>query len=91
MDQAATPVSRSTSAGIPNPTAATSGAALRISSTASDEDVEGLLQVRATPGSVHSVVDHEILVDHASEQLRSPGIDADHPGRRHGRTIYRGT
>ena len=51
LHQRATPVSHSTSAGIPKPTASTSGAAARTSSTASEKDVERLLNgpPRATP------------------------------------------
>ena len=45
--------------------------------------------VRAAPHAVHPVVDHELLVDDAAEQLGAPRVDADDAPRRHGRTIYR--
>ena len=49
------------------------------------EDVECLLPVRSTPGAVNPVVDHHLVVDHASEELRAPRVDPDDPPRWHGR------
>jgi hypothetical protein len=39
---------------------------------------------------MHPVVHHEAVVDDAAQELRAPGVYADYPPRRHGRTIYRG-
>src|SRR3954470_21051468 len=37
---------------------------------------------------MHARVDREVVVDDAAEQLRSARVDADHPSRRHDRTLY---
>ena len=85
FDQRDTPASHSTSAGMPNPIASTSGAAAAHLLDGLREDVERLLPVRSPPRAVHAVVDHHLVVDDAPEKLRPARVDTDHAPRWHGR------
>ena len=77
-------VSHSTSAGIPKPTASTSGAAAADLLDGLEEDVERLLAVRSAPQPMDAVMHDEVLVYDPSEKLRSARIDTDDPPWRHG-------
>ena len=65
FDQRETPVSASTSAGIPNPIASTSGAAARTSSTASVKMSSVSCRSAPAPGPMDAVMHHHLLVDDA--------------------------
>ena len=63
---------------MPNPTASTSGLRWISSDDRFDDRIDHRLLRQAGHHPVHAVVDLELLVDDAGEQLRAAEVDSDH-------------